>query len=384
MHAVMADERMRGFVAHLRLNGYSLGVGATADALQALELFSLQPLGAVKNILRALFAGEHGEWARFDELFDAYWLGRGMRAAQPTAYSPAARRLWSASLPELADSGSGVYEAAGTEEEDGEEEGQDNNATATTRRHGSRRQGGNPAQTPPLSDKEQIQQCGARLASFLARRRSRRTIAAKHGKGVHFRRTIRKNLSAGGEPFMLMRRARKTQTTKLAVLLDVSASMHEHSSFFLFLLKGMLSAAATVEVFIFHTRLVRLSSALNSQYGGMKTLEKFALQTQGVGGGTRIAGCLEDFMRLYGVRVLGGRSTLLVISDGYDSDGSGRLEQTLAALRRRTSRLFWLSPALGGGRLPAALDGAHRHLSALAAARTAADIDILPEQWREI
>lgn len=384
MRAIAIDERMRGFVAHLRLNGYPLGVGEAADALQALSMFLLPPLSTARNILRALFAGEHGEWMRFDDLFDAYWLGRHVRAAQPTTYSPATRRLWSASLPMIANNGDGIYDAASTEEQDEGDKGDGNGATATTRQHGSRRHGDNRAQALQLSNKEQIQQCGARLAILLSRRRSRRTIASKHGVGVHFRRTIRKNMSTGGEPFMLMRRARKTQTTKLAVLLDVSASMREHSSFFLFLLKGMLSAAANVEVFIFHTRLVRLSGTLNAQHGAMKTLEKFAMQTQGVGGGTRIAGCLADFMRLYGSRILGGRSTLLVISDGYDSDNSDRLAQTLAMLRRRVPRLFWLSPALGGDQLPAALSGARQHISALAAARSIADIDLLPEQWRKI
>lgn len=383
MYAIALDERMRGFVAHLRLNGYSLGVGEAANALQALNLFSPQSLVVVKNILRTLFAGEHGEWIRFDDLFDAYWLGRHVRAAQPTAYSPTTRRLWSPSLPEIADNGNNIDEAS-SQEEQGDDKSGDSNATATTQQYGSWRHVDNRTQVSPPNSKEQIQKCGARLVALLSRRRSRRTIAARHGVGIHFRRTIRKNLSTGGEPFMLMRLLRRKQTTKLAVLLDVSASMREHSPFFLFLLKGMLSAAANVEVFIFHTRLVRLSGMLNLQRGVTKTLEKFALQTQGIGGGTRIAGCLTDFMQSYGTCVLGGRSTLLVISDGYDSESGAQLTQTLGKIRCRVPRLFWLSPALNDDCLPTALAGAHQYISALARVRTIADIDMLPQRWQEI
>ena len=377
---------MRDFVAHLRLNGFALGVGETALALTALDIFPPLPLPSAKNCLRAVLVGERGEWARFDDLFDSFWLARGVRVARPLAaaeYSPTTRNLWSAALPALAESAQS-HDAVTTENQNAAPDGDSGDSAAAARLHGSRQEGGARRRPPPrlLSNKEAIQQCGARLALALSRYRSRRLVAARRGRGVDFRRTIRQNLSAGGEPMTLMRRARKTQTAKLTVLLDVSASMQPHFSFFMLALRGMLSAVRA-EVFIFHTRLARLAGP----GGGLGarssvTLDKFALQTQDVGGGTRIAGCLRDFTRLYGARLLGGRSVALIISDGYDGDDPGELASALAALRRRAPRLFWISPALVDGVLPAALSAARPHITSLASARAEADIDALARLWR--
>lgn len=383
--AAPADDAMRGFVSHLRLNGYLLGSADAALALQALRRLPMLQIMQAKGMLRSLFCRGRGEWTRFDELFDAYWLGRGVRKALPAAYSTTARKLWSSQLPQL-DGGDAPSSARGGAEK---QQTQTGNATETTtaklqREGSSRRGGGQKAETESAEDKRELQECGEQLAAFLCRRESRRLIAAKRGSGIHFRRTMRKNLSTGGEPFVLMRRAQKQQTAQLSVLLDVSASMKEHFGFFLFVLKGMLSADARVEAFIFHTRLVRVSGSLSAG-GGMKTLEKFSLQTQGIGGGTRIAGCIGDFMRLYGTRCLGGRHSVLIISDGYDSESGNALAQTLQTLRRRAPRVFWLSPTLASdaARLPRALSAARQHINALAQAASASDIRRLPQQWRE-
>ena len=62
-----------------------------------------------KPALRALFCATHSDWERFDEIFDAFWRGRGMRSAQTLRGAPAESR---APLRRIAEAG-GIARAAG-------------------------------------------------------------------------------------------------------------------------------------------------------------------------------------------------------------------------------------------------------------------------------
>ena len=85
--------RLRAHAARQRLQGR-----ARRDARRArgpclargLRPSSLQPA------LRSLFCATHSDWERFDEIFDAYWRGRGMRRAAVTLRRSRARRRDSA------------------------------------------------------------------------------------------------------------------------------------------------------------------------------------------------------------------------------------------------------------------------------------------------
>ena len=383
MKAVVASEAINGFVRHLRLNGFQLGGADSAAALRAHDLLgAVITTDAAKSMLRTVLASERGEWERFGELFDAYWFGKGLRVAQPMEYAPAARKLWSRNLPQLESGGNSPPVAAG-DEQDGGMAAEENASPAVAAhygaRHGTQQRLENNAVLLP--EKEQIIDCGVRLAALLRRRPGRRRQPAQRGRGVNMRRTIRRSLSAGGDPLQLARYVRKARKTRFSVLLDVSGSMRAHYGLFLLFVKGMLAGGGQTEAFIFHTRLVRVTTAL-AERSTAKALEKFALQTQGVGGGTRIADCLDDFLRLYGNRNLGGRCAV-IISDGYETGAPEKLCGALSRLRRRIPRLFWLTPAPAGahGAAPQALAGALPQLTALAAARSLADLRALEKTW---
>src|SRR5712691_5814136 len=82
-----ARRRLAGFARTLRDNGFKVGLAETRDALAIL----VSPAGArrssLKPALRSLFAATRSDWERFDEIFDAYWSGRGMRRV-PTLSGP--------------------------------------------------------------------------------------------------------------------------------------------------------------------------------------------------------------------------------------------------------------------------------------------------------
>ena len=74
--------QLAGFVRTLRDNGFALGLRETEDALSVLAT----PLAArpsnLQPALKALFSATRSDWERFDEIFQAYWLGRGLRRRQ--------------------------------------------------------------------------------------------------------------------------------------------------------------------------------------------------------------------------------------------------------------------------------------------------------------
>ncbi|MGA7488927.1 MAG: carbon monoxide dehydrogenase, partial [Xanthobacteraceae bacterium] len=77
-----ARRRLAGFARTLRENGFKVGLGETRDALAVLVSPAAVRRSSLKPALRALFAATRSDWERFDEVFDAYWSGRGIRRAQ--------------------------------------------------------------------------------------------------------------------------------------------------------------------------------------------------------------------------------------------------------------------------------------------------------------
>ena len=368
---------MVGFAAYLRLHGFAVGAGEAASALGVLAAQGATDAASAKSVLRLMFASDRAEWERFGDLFDDYWQQRDKRLSlTAVGYSATTRHLWN--LPPNA----GGDDTASGEDSGSHDDGDGDNAAneARLRRQASRR-GGRERLPPPAGT--QWRELGEHLWHSLSRCRSRRYIPHRRGRGADLRQTLRRSVCTGGEPLLLLRRQRKKKRVRLSVLLDVSASMQAHSVFFLLLLKGMLRGAQA-EGFVFHTHLVRITSSLRGD-SGVPALEKFALQTQGMGGGTRIAHCVQDFSRCYGGRCLGGRSAVLIVSDGYDSEPPEQLQQAMRFLRRRTPRIFWLSPSLAAADVadppPRALAVARPFLTALAPARTPEEVAQAAKMW---
>src|SRR5262245_35818571 len=93
-----ARRRAARFPRTLRDNGFKSGLGATRDALAVLASPAAARPSSLKPALRALFCATHSDWQRFDEIFEAYWRGQGMRRTRtlsgtPTGSNAPLRRL---------------------------------------------------------------------------------------------------------------------------------------------------------------------------------------------------------------------------------------------------------------------------------------------------
>src|SRR6266436_7159858 len=97
-----ARRRLAGFARTLRDNGFRVGLAETRDAVSILSSSAaVRPL-ALKPALRALFCATRPDWERFDEIFDAYWKGRGVRRVRALSGTPTESRT---SLRRLAEAG---------------------------------------------------------------------------------------------------------------------------------------------------------------------------------------------------------------------------------------------------------------------------------------
>ncbi len=340
-----ARRRVAGFARTLRDNGFRVGVAETRDALSLLaspvgERPSLQPA------LRALFCATRADWEKFDEIFDAYWRGRGMRRVQASSMSMAgqapSRRLPGLGQPESPPGvPDHVQRQAGADSDRADRRGRREGAAraellaATDLRH--------------IADPEELAAAHAlaeRLARRMRARLTRRNRARRRGRRIDLRRTIHRSISHGGTPVDLVWRKRKDKPLRLVMLLDASGSMSLYTAFFVRFLHGVVDAFREAEAFVFHTRLAHVSASLRDRDVG-RAVDRLSLMAQGIGGGTRIGDSLADFNRWHARRVINSRTAVMIVSDGYDTGEPERLGTEMQRLRRRCKRIVWLNPLLG-------------------------------------
>jgi uncharacterized protein len=331
--------RLAGFVRTLRDNGFRVGLAETRDGLAILA----SPLGlrssSLKQALRALFCATPTDWEKFDEIFDAYWLGHGMRRAKlvPGTSDAAARHFG-----DTARSARGLEQVEHPSDETGEGDGQGRQGASRTDMLAS-------TDLRHIVDPDDVARTHA-LAERLARRMRaklvRREQARRRGRRIDIRRTIHRNISHGGTPVDLVWRRRKPKPLRLVILLDASGSMNLYTAFFVRFLHGVVDAFREAEAFLFHTRLVHVSASLRDR-DVARAVDRLSLMAQGIGGGTRIGESLATFNRWHAKRVINSRTAVMVVSDGYDTGEPERLAEEMRRLRRRCRRIVWLNPLLG-------------------------------------
>ncbi len=341
--------RMAGFLAQLRANDFTVGPAETEAALRLFDDERWLPRDRARLCLRILLACRREEWEHFDDLFEAYWFRRGrMREHKPSKPGAATGQqhpeIWQDHLDGRKDGNTkpGVQQEAVGDDGDLAEGGQgrliaSNQAVLqrTDLRH--------------LTDPEEIaaaERLAYRLARSIRYRLSRRYRFHQKGTRLDLRRTIRANLSLGGEPLTLIQQKKPERPVRLVVFLDVSGSMQPYSRFFLQFVKGLVCTWLETEAFLFHTRLVRVTDAVRDR-DSLRAMSRLALMAEGFGGGTRLGACLNIFNDRYAKSAVNSRTVFLCVSDGYDTGSCDDLVDELSRLKRRANKLVWLNPLLG-------------------------------------
>jgi uncharacterized protein with von Willebrand factor type A (vWA) domain len=341
-----ALRQVTGFMATLRDNGFRVGLAESADAAHIVA----SPLGHSPSLLRqalkALCSSTLSDWQAFDRLFDAFFLGAGIKTitrlnGPGNAANKAQRRLGEGGAPRQGDEPDTVEpqrSEGGDNPADGRGALREASVAESIARKDLRR----------IVDPLEMQKAVAlaeRLAKSMRARLTRRDRITHRGRRLDVRRTIHKAVPHGGEPIALAFRRRRHKPLKLVVLLDASGSMELYTPFFVRFMHGVVDAFAEAETFIFHTRLVHISAALRDR-DATRAIDRMSLMAQGIGGGTKIGESLADFNTWHAKRVIHSRTCVLIMSDGYDTGAAGVLAREMKRLRRRCRRIVWLNPMI--------------------------------------
>ena len=344
-----ARRRLAGFVRTLRDNGFKIGLAETGDALEILAApLAVRP-STLKPALRSLFCATHSDWEGFDEIFEAFWQGRGIHQARTLAGSALESRAPARHLKD-------VGPRAGTPglpdhvERRHDDDGGDGAGDGRGRREGaSRFENLTSADLRHITDPADIAQAhalAARLSRAMRARLVRRERVRRRGRRLDLRRTIHRNVSHGGTLVELAWRRRKIKPLRLVFLLDASGSMSLYTAFFVRFLHGVVDAFRESEAFVFHTRLAHVSASLRDR-DVKRAVDKLSLMAQGIGGGTKIGESLATFNRWHARRVINSRTAVMIVSDGYDTGTPEQLGEEMRRLRRRCRRIIWLNPLIG-------------------------------------
>ena len=377
--------RVAGFIRHLRDNGLRLGVAEADLAMAALcEVDAARP-DESRRALRAVCTGCKEETERFDDLFDSYWMdmGRVRQKVVPTPSSTANDDVHSSRDAKGEDAG-----ASGTSTAPDDQGGEaDSDGTgkliATQQRNLNRRDLRDLVRPEEIAEAEDV---ARRIGAALRDTRSRRRIAARKGDRLHFRKIIRHSLATGGEPLRLLLKKRPDRTRKIVALCDVSGSMSVYAQVFLAFLAGLMRADTTADAYLFHTRLVRITEALRDK-DAMRAIGRMSLMADGFGGGSKIGPSLMRFADTYAKRFVDGRSVVLILSDGYDTEAPQMIAVALEKLRKRGCKVIWLNPLKGWADYAPVAEGmaaALPYLDVFKAANTLGDLAALEQQLAQL
>ncbi|CAA9565534.1 MAG: Carbon monoxide oxidation accessory protein CoxE [uncultured Thermomicrobiales bacterium] len=367
--AGVSADRVRANLARfghdLRAAGVPLGSGQLINLVEALAVVEVSRQREVYFASRATTVTRPEQVPAFDAAFARFW--RELAGSQPLPVE--------AFLPEMiappiagrepAESDS-VNRADGNDGGEGEEdlrtllavEGTEDEAT-----NGD----AEDLEAPPedvvifsarevLRDKDFAQFTAAEAAEArriiegmtwrLGSRETRRREAAVSGRFIDYRRTLRGSMAHGGVPIDLRHRRRRERMRPLVLICDISGSMDRYSRLLLRFVHALEHGLDGVEVFVFGTRLTRITRELRRRDVDL-AIQEVAASVEDWSGGTRIGDAVKTFNFRWSRRVLRSGATVVLISDGWDRGEPELLGREMARLQRSCRRLVWLNPLLG-------------------------------------
>ena len=344
----LVSRKLASFLRTLRDAGFAVGLAEGRDAATLMAAgYAARPL-LLRSALKHLVSARKSDWEKFDGLFDAFWLGKRVRARSLTSGS--AKAVNNPSLKSLRDtSAPQVGRGSASDQVPSNDEAPEGRSGEGRMEGASRAENLGEIDFRKLADPDQVERAhdaAARLARAMRTRLTRRDLARRRGYRLDLRRTIHRNISHGGVPISRVMRRRKDKPLRLVVLLDASGSMSLYTGFFLRFIHGVLDEFREAEAFLFHTRLAYVSSAMKEKDAG-RALDRLSLLAQGTGGGTKIGESLKTFNRHHAARVIHSRSCVMIVSDGYETGDADLLGREMAALSKRCRRIVWLNPMMG-------------------------------------
>ena len=178
---------------------------------------------------------------------------------------------------------------------------------------------------------------------------SRRSQRARRPGRADWRATMAQMARQAGAWGAVQWRAPRQQPAPLVVLADISGSMSRYSRMLLHfahaLGHGHARNTAKVESFVFGTRLTRTTRLLKGRDPDL-AVAQVVQAVADWSGGTRITSSLHAFNQRWARRVLGAKTTVLLITDGLEQGDTSALAFEMERLHKSCRRLIWLNPLL--------------------------------------
>jgi hypothetical protein len=127
------------------------------------------------------------------------------------------------------------------------------------------------------------------------------------------------------------------------MLCDISGSMEPYARAYLQFLTSAVGSGPNAEVFVFATRLTRLTRALSSR-NPERAIQRAAQAAPDWSSGTRIGDALKAFNDRHGRRGMARGAIVVILSDGWERAEPGLVAQEMERLSRLANRIIWVNP----------------------------------------
>jgi uncharacterized protein with von Willebrand factor type A (vWA) domain len=336
----------------LRSRGLPVGTGRILTFARAVAALRLTDRESLYWAGRTTMIGRKEDFASYDEAFADWYRGltdQGELRIELTLPAAGAERHvdWGEQPDELEVTVGGIaaqWRAAGEDEPESDEE-------TSIRIVASAVEVLREKSFPDLTDDER-----ARVAAMIRRlvvsvpvERTRRTRSASKGTAFDIRRTLRRSLRTQGEPFDRAWRARRSRSRPLVLILDISGSMAPYARALMQFAYAAMAAGRRVEVFVFGTRLTRVTRTLRTKDPD-RALREIGRQVADWEGGTRIGESLKTLLDGWSQRAALRGAIVVLCSDGLERGDPELLKTQMARLRRLAHRVVWVNPLKGSPR----------------------------------
>lgn len=331
------------FARTLRKAGVPVGPASVVDAVSAVEVSGIENRDDLYWTLHAVFVRKREHRVLFDEAFRIYWQSRGLIEKMLAILSPVAPPRGAPEKPKAGQTRvSQAFQAA--KERVAEETVPEIEVDAKFTVSGKELLQTRDFAQMTAEEIALAKQALRDMTLPMDKIRLRRLKASSRGR-IDPRRTLRASMRAGGDMIDLKFRKPAEKRPPLVALCDISGSMSQYSRLLLHFLHGVTAERRDVHTFLFGTRLTNVTRQLRMKDPD-EALEACSDGVADWSGGTRIASALRDFNLHWSRRVLGGKPTVLLITDGLERDTDEDLEREMDRLHRSCRRLVWLNPLL--------------------------------------
>jgi uncharacterized protein len=341
------------FGRQLRALGLPVGTGRILTFARAIAALGLTDRESLYWAGRTTMIGRKEDFDAYDEAFADWYRGLATQGelrielTLPDLGGKKRRADWGEQPDNLEVTVGGVaamWRSAGDEEPEDDEE-------TSIRLVASATEVLREKSFPDLTQEER-----ARVAAMIRRlavtapvERTRRTKPAPKGTTFDIRRTLRRSLRTQGEPFERARRARKSRTRPLVLILDISGSMAPYARALMQFGYAAMAAGRRVEVFVFGTRLTRVTRTLRTKDPD-RAMHEIGKQVADWEGGTRIGESLKTLLDGWSQRAALRGAVVVLCSDGLERGDPELLKAQMARLRRLAHRVIWVNPLKGSPR----------------------------------